>query len=63
VPATGASSFFSIFRTDSISNWLLVYVNSPALRAISFGLGVGELAMALRIWLSLERGVYFEVKD
>ena len=56
-------SFASLFRTDNISNWLLVTVNSPALRAISFGLGVGELAMALRIWLSLERGVYFEVKD
>jgi hypothetical protein len=56
-------SVLSSFRTESISNWLLTSVNSPALRAISFGLGVGELAMALRIWLSLERGAYFEVKD
>ena len=56
-------SYLSLLRTDNISNWLLTTVNSPALRAISFGLGVGELAMALRIWLSLERGVYFEVKD
>ncbi len=61
IPENG--QFISIFRTDNISNWLLTTVNSPALRAISFGLGVGELAMALRIWLSLERGVYFEVKD
>jgi hypothetical protein len=28
--------------------------------AIDFGLGVGGLATALRLWLSLERGSYFE---
>jgi hypothetical protein len=52
-------SFWSNFRIERIGNWLLTTVNSAALRAIDFGLGIGGLAMALRIWLSLERGTYF----
>jgi hypothetical protein len=53
------NSFWSNFRIERIGNWLLTTVNSAALRAIDFGLGIGGLAMALRIWLSLERGSYF----
>jgi hypothetical protein len=53
------NSFWSNFRIERIGNWLLTTVNSAALRAIDFGLGIGGLAMALRIWLSLERGTYF----
>ena len=55
-------SFLSVLRLDSISNFLLRSVNAPALRAVGFGLGLGELAIGLRIWLSLERGAYFEAK-
>lgn len=55
-------SFVSLFRLDSISNWVLMYVNTPALRAVNFGLGVGLFGIALRLWLSLERGAYFEAK-
>lgn len=54
--------FVSLFRLDNISNWLLTVVNAPAQRAISFGLGIGALANSLRLWLSLERGAYFEAK-
>jgi hypothetical protein len=43
-----------------MANWILKKVNSPAIMAIDFGLGVGGLATALRLWLSLERGSYFE---
>jgi hypothetical protein len=47
-------------RVDTLSDWLLTRVNAPAVRAIGFGLGVGLLATSLRIWLSLERGSYFD---
>jgi hypothetical protein len=30
------------------------------LRAVTFGIFVGALAMSLRIWLNLERGAFFE---
>lgn len=53
-------SFVSLFRVDNISNWMLTTLNAAAQRAINFGLGVGALAIALRVWLSLERGAYFE---
>ena len=55
-------SFVSLFRLDNISNWLLTSVNTPSSRAIEFGLGVGLLAIGLRVWLSLERGAYFDAK-
>ena len=48
------------FRVENLSNWILTRVNSPALLAISLGIGVGTLATALRLWLSLERGSYFD---
>lgn len=57
IPADHA--IWGAFRIERIGNWLLTTVNSAALRAIDFGLGIGGLAMALRIWLSLERGTYF----
>jgi len=47
-------------RVETMSDWLLTRVNAPAIRAVGFGLGVGLIATALRIWLSLERGSYFE---
>lgn len=40
-----------------IANWILFTLNAPAQRAIEFGVGIGGLAMAIRLWLSLERGV------
>lgn len=52
--------FSANFRFENLSSWILVKVNTPAIMAINFGLGVGALATALRLWLSLERGSYFE---
>src|SRR5438067_2366765 len=50
---------WAALRIENISQWVLTAINAPAQRAIGFGLGLGQLAMALRIWLSLERGTYF----
>ncbi len=47
-------------RLEVVKEWLLTVLNAAALRAIAFGLGIGGLAISLRIWLSLERGAYFE---
>lgn len=44
----------------TIADWILKTLNGPAQRAIEFGIGVGGLAMAIRLWLSLERGVGVE---
>jgi hypothetical protein len=48
------------FRLENVANWILTRVNSPAVLAIEFGVGIGALATSLRLWLSLERGSYFE---
>jgi hypothetical protein len=52
--------FVANFRITNLQSWVLTKVNSPAILAIDFGLGIGTLATALRLWLSLERGSYFE---
>ncbi len=52
-------SLLGIFRVEALSDFILKAINGPVQRAIGFGLGLGALAMALRIWLSLERGTYF----
>lgn len=56
IPAEG---FAANFRIETWSNWLLAVVSSSSLRAIDFGVGIGALAMALRLWLGLERGTLF----
>lgn len=48
------------FRIENIALWLLGVVNMSGLRAVNFGIGVGALAMSLRLWLNLERGAFFE---
>lgn len=57
LPATG---FWSNFRIENLSLYILNQVNAPAMRGIYFGIGVGFLATSLRLWLNLERGVYFD---
>ncbi len=47
-------------RIERISEWLLTRINAPAQRGILFGIYVGSLAVSLRLWLSLERGAYFD---
>lgn len=43
------------FSITEIAGWLRANVQNSSLRALDFGIGVGGLAMALRIWLSLEK--------
>jgi len=50
---------WSLLRLEVFSQYVLNAVNGPVQRAILFGLGLGSLAMGLRIWLSLERGSFF----
>ena len=57
LPNTG---FIANLRLENAANWILTRVNSPASLAVDFGLGIGGLATALRLWLSLERGSYFD---
>lgn len=50
-------------RLERLSNWILTGINAAAIRAILFGAMMGYLAIALRTWLSLERGAYFGAED
>lgn len=54
------TEFWSNFRMENVNLWILKEPNMAAWRAISFGVEIGALAMALRTWLSLERGSFFE---
>ncbi|MBS1704979.1 MAG: hypothetical protein JST40_03835 [Armatimonadetes bacterium] len=51
-----ANAFVGNFTLAEISNWIKNNFQVPSLRAMEFGIGIGALAMGLRIWLSLERG-------
>jgi hypothetical protein len=44
-------------RLPQIASWIQETLNAPVQRAIEFGVGIGALAMAIRLWLSLERGI------
>jgi len=57
---SGLHGNLSWLRLDNIQNWIMTVPNMAAQRGMAFGIGVGGLAMALRIWLSLERGSYFD---
>jgi hypothetical protein len=57
LPDTG---ILSALRLENSSYWILKQPNMAAWRGISFGIEIGALAMALRSWLSLERGSFFE---
>ncbi len=50
------NSFLNNFTLTSVSNWVKANLQVPSLRALDFGIGLGGLAMALRIWLGLEKG-------
>ncbi len=50
------SSFWNNLRLTEIANWVKNYLQVPSLRALDFGVGLGALAMGLRIWLGLEKG-------
>ncbi len=57
LPRTG---LLASLRLENITYWLLTWPNMAVQRAIEFGLAIGAVAMSLRIWLSLERGSFFD---
>jgi len=56
----GLHGGWSALRLENIGDWILKFPNTAAQRGMAFGIGVGGLAMAIRIWFSLERGSYFD---
>ena len=48
-------AFIQNFSLDTIRTWLTNTVQTPSIRGIDFGIGIGSLAMGLRLWLSLEK--------
>jgi hypothetical protein len=56
----GLHGNWSIFRLENVQTWIMTIPNMAAQRGMAFGISVGALAMAIRIWLSLERGSYFD---
>ena len=49
------SSFATNFDLATISQFLQNSFQSSSIRAVDFGVGIGTLAMALRLWLSIDR--------
>lgn len=43
-------------KINEIANWVRATLQTPAIRAVEFGVGLGALAMGLRLWLGLEKG-------
>ncbi len=53
--AANGNTFILNFQLTTIADWIRNTFQTSSLRGISFGVGIGLLAMGLRIWLSLER--------
>lgn len=51
------ASFLNNFKISEVANWIKNTLQVPSLRALDFGVGLGALAMGLRLWLGLEKGV------
>lgn len=56
--ASGGSptSLLNNFRLSEAARWVQGNMQVPAIRALEFGVGLGALAMGLRLWLGLEKG-------
>ncbi|MEN6371031.1 MAG: hypothetical protein ABFD64_03375 [Armatimonadota bacterium] len=57
---SGLHGNLKFLKLENIGDWIMTLPNMAAQRGMQFGISVGGLAMALRIWLSLERGSYFD---
>jgi len=51
----GNNQFGDNFTFLNISNFLQNSFQSSSIRAVDFGVGIGALAMALRLWLSIDK--------
>ena len=47
------NAFLNNFKLAEMANWLSATLERPGIRALEFGLEIGGLALALRVWLSL----------
>ena len=54
------ASPFAFLRLEKLGYWILTGPNMAVQRAIAFGIGVGAMATSLRIWLSLEKGSFYD---
>jgi hypothetical protein len=50
------SSFLNNFRIVEVAGWIKANLQGPSIRAMDMGVGIGALAMGLRLWLGIERG-------
>jgi len=57
IPAEGTG--WAYLRIENAALWILKWLNMPGQRAVGIGVAIGALAMAMRLWLSLERGTFF----
>ena len=55
-----AEGVLDSFRAQNLQNWVMKIINTPVQRGILIGYQVGMVAMALRVWLNLEKGSYFD---
>lgn len=53
---------YAFLKLERISEWILLVLNGAAQRALLFGIAVGLMATSMRIWLSLERGQFFDAE-
>jgi hypothetical protein len=51
-----AKDLIQNLRISEIAQWIKNTFQTPAITGIRFGIGLGTLSMALRIWLGLEKG-------
>jgi hypothetical protein len=58
--AEGTNPWYSYLRLEVVREWFMGVWNSAAQRGILFGMVIGAFALTLRIWLSLERGSFFD---
>jgi hypothetical protein len=54
--ASTHQGFFDNLKLEVVADWLKKYMQTPSIRAIEFGVGLGTISMGLRIWLGLEKG-------
>lgn len=53
---TASADFLTNFKITEVAGWLKNTFQTPAITGIKFGIGLGTISMALRIWLGLEKG-------
>ena len=50
------ADFLLNFKITEVAGWIKNTFQTPAITGIKFGIGLGTISMALRIWLGLEKG-------